>query len=328
MERTLPLDWRKLGLVALWTVNLILLLVTLAAFLYADVAVDWTAVYSQLGPRLSDGTLYDWPDTIYAYRYSPVLAYAFAAIAPIGTVAWLVLHFAPLPLLGWKLGLITLASFPFWSDVYNGNVMVFVFVCAVLALKGSRWAQYAFLALTLLIPRPLMLPVAAWLLWRHRALWIPFAGIFLAHALLVLWTGYGPEWIGSLLSRGGDDIGGHMDFGPSVLIGAWWAPIGLVVAAWLTWKGRLGLASIAASPYWLPPYLLMGLLPVTGQLDVDGGPLALGRAGPRDPDGRERGTAERHQRRLGPAESIGVVEFVVGVHPAIRPIADTEQHPR
>lgn len=246
--------------VALWTVNAILLAVTLAAFFLADVAVDWTHVYSQLGPRLNDGTLYDWPDTIYAYRYSPLLAYGFTLIAPIGTIAWLALHFAVLPLLGRTLGLITLVSFPFWSDVYNGNVMVFVFVCAVLALRGERWAQIAFLALTVLIPRPLMIPVAAWLLWQHRGLWGPFAAVFSLHAALVMLTGYGDEWIASLLSRGADDFGARMDFGPARFIGVAWVPIGLALAAWLTWKGKVGLASIAASPYWLPPYLLMGLL--------------------------------------------------------------------
>ena len=256
---SVPVPWRTIGLVALWTINGILLAVTLAAFLYADVAFDWRVIFSQLGPRIENGTLYEW-DAVWAYRYSPVLAYGFAAIAWIGPVAWLGLHFAVLPLLGKRLGLITLASFPFWSDVYNGNVMVFVFVVAILALRGNRWAQVAFLALTLLIPRPLMLPVAAWLLWRHRALWIPFAGIFVAHALLVLWTGYGDEWIGSLLSRGADDLGARVDFGPGQLIGAWWVPIGLALAGWFTWRGRLGLASIFASPYWLPPYLLMGLL--------------------------------------------------------------------
>ena len=35
---------------------------------------------------------------------------------------------------------------------------------------------------------------------------------------------------------------------------------GLALAVWLTWQGRLGFASLAASPYWLPHYLLMGLL--------------------------------------------------------------------
>lgn len=39
-----------------------------------------------------------------------------------------------------------------------------------------------------------------------------------------------------------------------------WVPIGLALAAWLTWKGRLGYASLAASPYWLPYYLLFALL--------------------------------------------------------------------
>lgn len=254
------LGWRPFAWTALFTVNAILLGITLSAFLLADIGADWTAVYSELGPRLPAGTLYDWPDSIFAYRYSPVLAYGFAALSPMGTAAWLALHFALLPLLGWRLGLITLGSFPFWSDVYNGNVMIFVFVVAVFAVRGHRWAQLTFLTLSLLIPRPLMLPIAAWLLWRHRELWRPFAGIFVVHAALVLATGYGDEWIAQLLARGADDIGGHMDFGPSLVLGAWWAPIGLVLAAWLTWKGRLGLASIAASPYWLPPYLLMGLL--------------------------------------------------------------------
>src|SRR5689334_3675035 len=76
------LDYLRVILfVALVTINFILLAVTLAAFFFADIAADWTAVYSQLGPRIPAGTLYDWPNTIFAYRYSPLLAYVFAGIS-------------------------------------------------------------------------------------------------------------------------------------------------------------------------------------------------------------------------------------------------------
>jgi hypothetical protein len=50
------------------------------------------------------------------------------------------------------------------------------------------------------------------------------------------------------------------NLGPSALIGWAWVPIGLALGAWLTWKGRLGLASLAVSPYVLPYYLVMILL--------------------------------------------------------------------
>lgn len=250
---------------ALLTVNFIGLAITLAAFLYADIAADWTQVYSQLGPRIPLGALYDWPNTIFAYRYSPLLAYAFAGISWIGVWGWLALHFAVLPLLGRRLALFALLSWPFWSDVYNGNVMTFIFIAAVLALRGNRTGQVAFLAIALLIPRPLMLPVMVWLLWRVP--WTRWAFLVVAtiEALLVWLTGYGQAWLGALLSRGGDDIASRMDFGPAHLIGTLWVPLGLLLAAYFTWRGRLGLASIAASPYWLPHYLLMALLPVSGQ---------------------------------------------------------------
>ena len=43
---------------------------------------------------------------------------------------------------------------------------------------------------------------------------------------------------------------------------AWfrWLLIGVPLATWLTVKGRPGFASLAASPYWLPYYLLFLLL--------------------------------------------------------------------
>ena len=79
------------------------------------------------------------------------------------------------------------------------------------------------------------------------------------HALVVVVTGWGPAWIGSLAASSAE-IESVLNFGPSRLIGWWWIPIGLTAAIILTWRGRLGWASLAASPYWLPYYFLMPLL--------------------------------------------------------------------
>jgi hypothetical protein len=45
-----------------------------------------------------------------------------------------------------------------------------------------------------------------------------------------------------------------------VFLGAAWVPIGLALAAYLTIRGRLGLASLAAAPYWFGYYLVFVLL--------------------------------------------------------------------
>jgi hypothetical protein len=48
--------------------------------------------------------------------------------------------------------------------------------------------------------------------------------------------------------------------GPAKLIGVLWVAIGIPLAVVLTRFRRLGLAGLAASPYWLPYYLLFLLL--------------------------------------------------------------------
>jgi len=47
---------------------------------------------------------------------------------------------------------------------------------------------------------------------------------------------------------------------PSRFIGMAWVPVGVALAAWLTLRGRLGLASVVISPYLLANYWLMLLL--------------------------------------------------------------------
>jgi hypothetical protein len=69
----------------------------------------------------------------------------------------------------------------------------------------------------------------------------------------------GVTWLLSLRQTG-QEFGSIIDIGPSLVLGAWWVPIGIILAVILTWRGRLGLASLAASPYWLPYYPAMLLL--------------------------------------------------------------------
>ena len=67
------------------------------------------------------------------------------------------------------------------------------------------------------------------------------------------------------LAGSGQDIYEGADLGPARFLGLWWWPVGLAIAAWLTLRGRLGWASVFASPYWLLHYGLMLLLEVNGR---------------------------------------------------------------
>jgi hypothetical protein len=134
-----------------------------------------------------------------------------------------------------------------------------VFVAAAWALEGSALGVGAFLGLTILVPRPLMLPLAAWLLWRHPRARVPFLVALGVHAIAAIATGWAPAWI-SALADSSAEIGSALNFGPSRLIGLWWIPLGATLAVFLAWRGRIGLASLAISPYWLPYYFLMPLL--------------------------------------------------------------------
>ena len=259
-------NWRLLGTAALWTLNGVGLAIIAVAFFAADVGFDWE-LYVEAGRRFQEGNLYDWGPQV-SFRYSPVLAGLFAVIAPIGYVGWTALHFASLLTLPRRLALLCLASFPFWADIYNGNTMTFVVVSAVAGLRGNRLGAVIFLTLAMLMPRPLMLPIAIYLLWRMREIIPIFAVVLIAHATAVVASGWGEAWIANLVTRGADDLGSRGDFGPSLLFGPWWYPVGLASALFLLVRRRFGLASLAASPYWLSHYFLVLVLeavPSTGE---------------------------------------------------------------
>ena len=219
---------------------------------------DWV-IFQQAAVRLPQGTLYE-VTPFYVYRWSPVAAWILGYVTLMPVWLWQALHVVVLVLVRpWWLAVACLITFPLWFDMQTGNIMIFVAVTALWAARGDRPATALFLVLTVLVPRPLMLPLAVWLLW-HRPEWrVPFAGFFVVHALLVMWSGYGAEWIAALFNVGGELVS-DFNYGPSRFIGLLWVPIGVVLAVWFTLRDRLGLASLAISPYWLPYYFLMLVL--------------------------------------------------------------------
>jgi hypothetical protein len=225
-----------------------------AVWLREGLWADWAHLH-YAGLDAGSPNLYGYQ---YDYRWSPLLAYALTYLPAVEL--WVALHVcAALLLRPWWLVPIVLASYPFGEDARVGNVIIFVVVAALYAVRGNRLATGIFFAFALLMPRPLMLPVTAWLLWKRPEWRWPFAGMFVLHAGLVAMTGLGDEWLRRLVESS-EQIGHFMNFGPSRWLGVAWLPIGLALGAWLTWKGRLGLASLAIQPYMLPYYLLFGVL--------------------------------------------------------------------
>jgi hypothetical protein len=241
------------------TANFVLLAITIRGFFVGGAGYDWL-IYLEAGRRVLSGELFEWSGA-YAWSYSPLLAYGFAFLAPIGIAGWSLLHFGALAFLpARRLAVLGLISWPFWVDLYNGNTMTFVFVAAAAALGGSSVGTFAYLGLCALMPRPLMLPLLVWILWRRPAWRLRFVLVAIVSLAGAFATGFLPSWVGALLGVGDAVAVSSRDIGPSAVIGPAWVAVGALLAAILTVRGRLGWASLAASPYWLPQYLLMLLL--------------------------------------------------------------------
>jgi hypothetical protein len=230
-------------------------------------AFDWVN-FVRAADRLETGTLYDFTGN-YAFRWSPVAAWIFGFIAPIGLLAWRAAHVAALAFLrDWRLIGVVLLSYPFWFDVETGNINTFVAVAAVGAWRGSRVATGIYLLLLLLVPRPLAVPLAVWIIWKRPEWRWPLAVAATLELAVVGAMGLGLEWLGALIGAS-SELHADLNLAPSAIIGAWWLPVGAAAAVWFTSRGRLGLASMAASPYWLPYYFLMLLLELVPPAERD-----------------------------------------------------------
>ena len=216
---------------------------------------DWQ-LWAALPQALASGTLYA-SSTDAPFLWSPVAGWLMAGVAYLGYWPWFVLHVAVVFLM--KPGvvtLLTLVSWAFWIDTVQGNTLTFAFVAGALALRGHRLAGVSYLALFLLMPRPVQLPLAAWLLWKQPDLRLPGLVLFVSHMAAVLASGYTEEWLTAMVSHPQP----AWNVGPSFFLGLWWLVVGVPLGVWLAWRGRVGLAGLAMSPYLLPQYLLMPLL--------------------------------------------------------------------
>ena len=224
---------------------------------------DWRA-HTEAGIRILQGVNpYSEYGGYFGLRWSPIISYAFGLLAWLPFWAWAATHVvAALGFRDWRVSALVLLSWPFILDTIDGGIMIFVALAAWWAFRGSRIGTVAFFAFVLLVPRPMMLPLFLWLLWNRPGWRAPFLALALAHGMAVLASGWGDEWVGRLLSSGVGPVVDPVNISPSRFLGSAWVPLGLILGAWLMWKGRLGWASLAASPYVLPPYLLMLLLEI------------------------------------------------------------------
>jgi hypothetical protein len=217
------------------------------------------------------------------FRWSPLAAWLLVPLQFVGLWGWRLIEVAVLLALPRKVALLVAISWPFWWDLQLGNLNV---IALVLAWWAIRRRPLPFLFLALLVPRPLYLPVLAWVLWKQPAWRRRFAVLVMVNVVFVDLTGWGWEWIAAL-TRSDFDVTNDWNLSPSHVIGLAWVPVGLALAAVLTWKGRLGLASLAASPYLLPYYFLFGFLALSRDVairDRDLGVQVAGGAGLRPGD--------------------------------------------
>lgn len=195
----------------------------------------------------------DW----YRFRWSPVGAWIMVPLTAIGPWAWAAAQFASLVTLPRRLAVVTLLAFPFWADVQAGNILVFTFVAAFHALRGNAWAGAVFVAMALIVPRPLVLPLLAWLAWKRPSWRLPMLVAALASVAATVATGYHADWLAMLVETGGEEA--HR-FGAQLLPG--WPLTGIALATVLTALGYRAAAGFALQPYWLPYYGLLLLLDV------------------------------------------------------------------
>ena len=216
--------------------------------------VDWQ-LWTQLPAAIAADEVYEINPGL-PFVWSPVAAWLMAGVSFLGYWTWVVAHAAVVLLLDRRMMVLTFLSWPFWVDAALGNTVTFAFVAGILALRGNRPAGVAYLALFLLIPRPLQAPLALWLVWKQPVLRWPFSALFVVHVALVLLSGDAVEWFDSAIEYGRV----VHSVGPPAWFGVWWFGAALLVAPWLILRGHVGMAGLLVSPYWLPYYLFWPLI--------------------------------------------------------------------
>ena len=250
----LKIPWRLVMTASYVGTNLILIPLTIR--LGEAVSIDWV-LWRELPEALASGRIYEISDRV-PFVWSPIAAWIMAGVTYIGYWPWAALHvLAVFALRDLRAISLVLLSYGFWFDVAQGNTIAFALVAGLLALQGRRWGAMSFLVLTMLTPRPLMIPLAAWLLWTDRSLWRPTAALFAIHGMAVVAMGYAGPWLEAMATYV-PTIG--VSIGPTGVIGRWWLLAGIPLGTWLLLRGYPSVAGLAMSPYVLPQYLVWPVL--------------------------------------------------------------------
>src|SRR5438132_4972863 len=133
-------------LAVLGAVNLIAVAGLINASLHQAVPNDWYQ-FKLAGERISAGLSPYAVAPPWTFRWSPIAAWILLFLTAVGPFPWLIAQFTSLLALPRRVALLALLTVPFWADVYEGNILTFSLVLAVLALRGSRVASLAYLAL-------------------------------------------------------------------------------------------------------------------------------------------------------------------------------------
>lgn len=222
-------------------------------FINEPVLPDWEQ-HRIAAQRIANGISPYFTEDWYRFRWSPVAAWLMVPITALGSWVWTIAQFGSLLLLPRSLALFSLLAFPFWADIQAGNIMVFLFVAAFHAIRGSSVAAVIVVALGVLVPRPLLIPLLLYVAASYPKLRVAFSVMIISSLIGAVLTGYHADWVAALLQTGGEE---SQRLGGQSLPG--WPAINMGAAILLLWVGFPGMAGLAVSPYWLPYY---GLLPL------------------------------------------------------------------
>ena len=278
-----------------WLSNGSLIILAAVAFLLADAvivyiavrgdfAIDFTCCYQQAGQRLLDdpSTLYAWTDT-YLFRYSPWAAALFAPMSGLSETAavwaWFAIKAAVVAIVAvalgrrwtgdarWLVAGMVLFFPPIWHDLALGNVSVFtVAVLAVLLARRDGVGGVAFGLLLLLAPKPHLLPLALWLVFRRPrdgVAALATLGIGVLAGMAVFGVDRWVEWIGTFREPLERTFTANVGF--SGLLGPAGVVVGVAVAvvvgaAALARRGDIGLGLSLISGILLGPYTFIHYL--------------------------------------------------------------------
>jgi hypothetical protein len=214
--------------------------------------------YAAALERFLDGLPLYGPD--WKWRYSPVALLTLGPVLVTGLVGWTILHVAAAALIRpWWLAALFVLSWPFWVDVVSGNTATFVAVAGISAIQGSRTGLYAYWWLTLIMPRPMQIPLAFYLFWTRPEARRGLLVLTAVNVGLVLIVGHGMEWVSYLLTRGAENMNEVFNIHPAADL--LWLIVGIPLAVLLTLIGWPGQAGVILWPSLLPQYLLMAFVP-------------------------------------------------------------------